>query len=99
MRVCSSFFSLITKPFKSQPEPNDIESANAPQRSPKHNTAFTNSSATSRLRIQEGNALLITFALCFACASVAHFASLLQYSTTGDIACGEQVLVDAISFR
>ncbi|KAF9780175.1 hypothetical protein BJ322DRAFT_1112846 [Thelephora terrestris] len=93
VRACFSFFSLVTNPIKRRHESNDVEApthaepANAPRRSPRHNTAFNSSSDISRLKIQEDNALLITLALCFTCASVAHFASLLQYPTTGNVAC------------
>ena len=97
MNACSSFLSFFTKPTKGKFKPNDIEAytqadpANSPhhEKIPKLNTAFNDPSTASRLRIQENNALLVTLALCFACAGVAHFSSLLQYTTAGETACGE----------
>lgn len=94
-RACFPFFSPIAGPTKSHHEPNDIEARIDHEqtntlrqgKTPKYDTTFNDSSAASRLRIQEGNALLVTLALCFACASVAHFASLLQYTTGGETAC------------
>lgn len=96
-RACSSFLSLITKPIQRRHEPNDIETNTHPgpantlrhgEKAQNYNTRFNNSSSTSRLRTQEGDALLVTLALCFACASVAHFASLLRYTTSGETPCG-----------
>lgn len=96
MRTCLFFLSLITKSTKRHREPNDVEAhthiepANTPrheEKTPKYNTAFNNSSAASQSRIRESNSLLVTLALCFACASVAHFASLLQYTTAGETVC------------
>jgi hypothetical protein len=107
MRACSSFLSLFTKPTKGKHEPNDVEAhiqagpANIPhheEKNPKYNTAFNDSSTASRLRIQETNALLVALALCFACASVALFSSLLQYTTVNETACGEWASADAIYF-
>lgn len=104
IRACSSFLSLFPK---GKHDSNDIEAhshadpANGPhpeEKTPKHNTTFNGSSAASRLRMQEGNALLVTLALCFACASMAHFTSLLQYTTGGETACGEHASADAIYF-
>lgn len=103
-----SFCSLIQKPIKRHHEPNDIE-AHAPtlpentsrqeEKTPEHNAESKNSTTTFQLRVQEGNALLVTLALCFTCASVAHFASLLQYTTAGETSCGTQASLDATYFR
>ncbi|KAF9652236.1 hypothetical protein BDM02DRAFT_3109676 [Thelephora ganbajun] len=90
MRTCFSFLSLITTPVKRQHEPNDIE-AHTPgiptttlrhEKTPKCDTEFNNST-----RVQESNVLLVTLSLCFTCASVAHFASLLRYTTASETAC------------
>ena len=107
IRACFSLLSLITKSIKRRHEPDDIEShaptfsAAAPGRdkTPRHNAEPDNSSTISQLREQEGNALLVTLALCFTCASVAYFASLLQYTTTGGTACGMQIPLGVIYFR
>lgn len=99
-----SFFFFSTR---GKHQPNDVEAhthinlANIllhEDKTFKCNTAFIELPPPSRPRMQEGNALLVTLALCFACASVAHFASLLQYSTSGEIACGKQALVNTTYF-
>jgi len=108
MRACSFFLLLVTKPVKRHHGPNDVEALTptAPattsrreENAPKDNTEFNNSSTTSQHRAQEGNALLVTLALCFTCASAAHFASLLRYTTAGRTACGAQAPLDAIRSR
>jgi len=107
-RACSSFLTLITRPIKGHHELNDIEAPTptAPATTPrckenalKGNTELDNSSTTSQLRAREGNALLIILALCFTCASAAHFASLLRYTTAGGTACGAQTSLDTIRPR
>ena len=107
MRACFSFLSFITKPVKRRHgpnEPNDTEAhtstlpATPPrdeEKTPKYNTELNNPTI-SLLREQEGSALLVTLALCFICASVAHFASLLRYTTAGATTCGTQASLDVI---
>ena len=64
----------------------------------KLNTECHDSTTAFQLRVREGDALLVTLALCFTCASVTHFASLLRYTATGETACGMQAPLNAISF-
>ena len=107
-RACSFFYSLVTKHIKRQHEPNDIE-ARTPtlptttlrheENAAKSSTESNYSSPTFQLRVREGDALLVTLALCFACASVAHFASLLRYTPAGGTACGTQAPPDVIHSR
>lgn len=108
MRACLSLLSLVTKPTERRHESNDIEahthgeSAAGPCQEGKvlrHNAEVNNSSTTFELGIRESNTLLVTLTLCFVCASVAHFASLLQYTATGETACGKRASLGTVCFR
>lgn len=66
--------------------------APSPEKTPMRDHTFL---CRQLLRANEGHALILTLAICFASASVAHFASLLDFSTHGGgtacafvVACG-----------